>query len=113
MDDHVVPLLRKGECSLPFQIEMLLPADLDLALQDVFRLIERSRWIAPVIGARSVLEPTAGVQSIVNCQDRRKFFVLDRPQTRGTTRGQVGLGNDKEDRLADEVHHTVRQQRFR
>jgi hypothetical protein len=35
MHDHVAPLLRQGEGGLAFEVEMLLPADLDPALDDV------------------------------------------------------------------------------
>ena len=112
VNNHVVPLLRKGECCLPLQIEMLLPADLDLALQDMFRLIERSRRIATVIGTRAIFEPTAGVQSLANRQDRGQFFILDQSKPCSSTRGQMGVRDHQKDRLADEMHRSLCKQRL-
>jgi hypothetical protein len=46
MHDHVAALLRQGERGLAFEVEMLLPADLDPALDHVGRARERRVHVA-------------------------------------------------------------------
>ena len=113
MDDHVAAFLRQRDGGLAFQIEMLLPADFHRARDHMLRGLDRLGRIALLIDPRPILEPAVRGQRLIHRQDRRQFLVLDLRQPGGLSRLQMRLGSDQKDRLADIVHHAVRQHRFR
>ena len=99
-DDMHPVLQRNGGGDLAFQIEMLLPADLDFAFDHGGGLREALRKIAPVPQDRALFKAGIGGERVFHCQKRGEFGVGDLAQPRRLAGREVGLGDDKEDRLA-------------
>jgi hypothetical protein len=100
---HALVFLRHGVGDLAFQVELLLPADIQLALDRMRRAFERLLELAAREPHRRQHVRLRGLGRLRG-QDRRQFVVSDFGQARGAAGLIVGFGDHDEDRLAD-VHH--------
>ena len=99
MDDHVTALLRQRKCRLPFEIEVLLPADLDTSLHDPGRARDGRCRIALLENPRTLLEAALGRHRLLDGEDRcfRRIGDLRQPrrfpgrQMRGCRHEEKGL----------------------
>ena len=112
MDDHVTVILRQGKGGLTFQIEMLLPAHLDLAFDDMRCGFKGLGSIAFLPDARALFEVAIGGEGVFDGQDRGCFGVVDLGQSGGAAGGMVAVGHDQKQRLTEVVDRAIRQQRF-
>ena len=95
VDQHIAVLARDGERHLPFQIEMLLPADVDAPGQAQRRAGECGICIAALHDLGRQHE-TLGRQRLVDGQDRLQDFILDHRPGRGLPRQRYAAGGDAE-----------------
>ena len=80
MDDHVAPLLREREGGLALEVEVLLPADLDLALDREGARRQRVRGVARGPHAGSAVEvPVAGRERRVEVEHAGRGSISTRP----------------------------------
>ena len=112
MDHHVAIVLRQGQRHLPLQIEMLLSADLDPALDHHWRCSNRGLRVALAPQLRPALKPRTGGQRVVNRQDRLFLGIGNPPQPCGLARRQMAGGHHQKHRLTDVMHQAPRQQRL-
>ena len=111
IDQHIAVLPRNRHGDLAFEIEMLLPADIDPPRQPVRRPSQRRGGIA----ARHELgrqHEGLGGQRLVDGQDRRQRFVFYHRGGGGTTRTGDAVGGNGEDRLAVVLHQPVGEDRI-
>jgi hypothetical protein len=97
------PFLRDRGGDLAFEVEMLLPANLERAFDQLRGLGDCAGGIALLPDDRPLLEPAACGKGIIDGQKGGKFIVGHLAQPRRLARGEVGFGHDKEDGLADVV----------
>ena len=112
MNDHVASLLWQGTGSLAFQIEVLLPADIDRTLDHMRRSRYRSGRIALLVNAWAILEAAVCRQRLLNRKDRRQGFVFNLGKTRRLARQKMCLGNHQENRLTHVIHPPLGQHRL-
>ena len=67
---HIRAFVRHGQCGLTFQIEMLLPAKFEAALDHMGRAAYGRIRVALGVDARAVFEPAVGGQRLFDRQDR-------------------------------------------
>ncbi len=107
---HDSALGRQREGRLPLEVEMLLPAHVEAALDDARSFCNRRRRVALRPGHRPALEAAARVERLIDRQDRGQFAVVDPALARRPPCREVAFGHDQEDRLADIMHRPRRQQ---
>ena len=112
MHQHVAVVLRQRHGGLTFEIEMLLPAHLDLAREAAAGLGERGLGIALLVDAGAVFEPAVGGERLLDGQDRVARGDLWFAQLRGATGSEVAGGHDQIERLAREMDFARRQKRL-
>ena len=86
MDDHLARFAGNGERDLAFEIEMLLPADLELALEPMRRGGKRALDVAAavsIVGQHAL----AGDQRVGDRDRRLRFLDVDLGEARGAARG--------------------------
>ena len=111
-DVHIAAFLRPGHGGLAFEVEMLLPAKGQLALEAVGGCGERVFGRAFFVDAGTVLESAVGGKRLVDGQDRGLFFNRDLGFGRGLAGGGVAAGDHQEEGLACEMDLARREQRF-
>ena len=111
MHKHAAVFLRQRYAGLAFQIEVLLPADIDLALQAVRRSRQCRIRITALLGVAGAHEELFG-QCLAGIKDGRQVLVFDLGQLCRLARGGVTGRGDSEDRLADMLNHLARQHRI-
>ena len=100
VDQHVV-LAGNGERHLAFEIEVLLPADMEGAGEPARARRERRRAVA--LGERVVGQDVAiGFERVVDADQRPLRRDLDLAEARGAARDVAGLGDHREHHLAVE-----------
>ena len=104
MHQHVAIVLRQRHSGLTFEVEMLLPAHLDLAREAAAGLRQRGLGISLLVDAGAVLETAVGVERLFHRQDRIARGDLRFAQLRGPARGEVAGGHDEVKRLARVMH---------
>ena len=82
MHQHVAVVLGQGERCLAFEIEMFLPANVDLAGQTLGGGLQRALYVAFLIDAGAFLEPAVGGKGGVDAGLR---VVVRRSRTAGAT----------------------------
>ncbi|VDC25550.1 hypothetical protein PARPLA_02020 [Rhodobacteraceae bacterium THAF1] len=112
MHDHLATFTGHGERGLTFQIEMLLPTDLDAALQPVFRTRKCRVRVALFPDAGAVFEPRVLRERIVDGQDRGFFRDFRGRGAGGFARGQMAVSGDKKHSLPLIMNSAGGQQRF-
>ena len=106
----IAALQRDHQRGLAFQIEMLLPADLEPAFDQVRGAGQRGLDVAAGPDPRAVLEAGIGCQRLVHGQDRRRRLGLDPGEPRGAPGRLMAFGGDQEQRLAQIMDSAVGQQ---
>ena len=109
---HVTVLLRQDKGCLPFKVEMLLPADVDLALDHMGGPVDGGCSIAPRPDARAFFEPAVSGQRLFDRQQGLCGLGFDPGQRRGLAGGQMAGGGHQKQRLAVVMDRAVRQQGF-
>src|SRR5580704_757976 len=100
---HLVRFAGKGEGRLPFEIEMLLPADRELAIQVVRGSLDRSRRVAAA--ERIVVLNSRAADKRIRDRDRRRFGLdVDLRERRRPARLVARARDDCEQSLAVEHH---------
>ena len=112
MDEHAVVILRQRQGGLSLQVEVLLTADLDLAVDGARAAGEGGGGVALDVDPRPVLEPAVGGERLLDRQDGFERLDLDPPLSRGAPRRQMAGGDDEIDRLAEVEHVVDRQERL-
>ena len=112
MDDHVAIILRQGEGGLTFEVEMLLPADIDRPAQSLGGGGQRGCGVALLVDAGAILEPSIGGKRFFYGQDRGGRGDVHRPKPRGVAGGKVGRRYDHEHGLARIMYRVGGQQGF-
>jgi len=112
MDNHVAIILRQGEGGLTFEVEMLLPADIDRPAQSLGGGGQRGCGIAFLVDAGAILEPCIGGQRLFDGEYRGGRGDVHMPQPCGVASGKVGRGDDHEDGLACIMHRIRGEQGF-
>ena len=110
MDEHVAVLAGDGERDLPLEIEMLLPADAELA-GDLARradhLLRRLAALEDVVGQHLGV----GDQRIVDVDGRHRRRGADPRFARGAARLIARVGDHGEEHLPVELHRVAGDQR--
>ena len=110
---HRHPVLgRQRQRDLAFEVEMLLPADVDPPLDDMRGAGDGAVRVAPRPDHRPALEPAAGGQRLLHGQDRRQVADLDPALPRRLPRRDMAFRHHQKDRLADIMHPVRRQERL-
>jgi hypothetical protein len=112
MDDHVAPLLREGERGLPFEVEVLLPADLEPAFDGDGRRRHGGGRVAAPVDAGAVLVAAVRGQRCVDGEERGEFAIPDTGEPDGAARREVRGRGDDEDRLSHVVDAALGEKRF-
>ena len=112
VDDHVAPLLRQGQRDLPFQIEMLLAAHLDLPADPMGGGGDGGGGFTPGPDHRTGLEPAVRGQRLIHRQQGGAFGIADLAHPRRPARGLVAVGDNQEDRLPQVMYGAGGQQRL-
>ncbi len=108
---HLVAFAGNGERGLALEIEMLLAADRELALEPVRGGGDRGLRVAAAEGV-VVLHARAGLQRVGDGDRRRPRLDLDPAEPRGAARLVAGAGDDGEQRLAVEHDLALGEQRL-
>ncbi len=103
MHQHVAALLGEGQRGLAFEVEVLLAAHFERAFDDGLRGGEAGGEVAAAVFAGALLETGVGGERVVDGEQGGMLFVGDLGEAGGLAGGEVGLGHDEEDRLADVV----------
>ena len=98
---HLVAFAGKGERRLALEIEMLLPADRELALKPMRRLADRGGGVAAPEGI-VVLHPLAADERVGDRDRRRLRLDVDPGEPRRPARLVARASDDGEQRLAVE-----------
>ena len=99
MDHHIPVIPCQSEGGLPFEIKMFLPAEVDLALQPMGRVMHRICGIASCIDPRAIFKAAFGGQSLIYRQYGWFSCDLNLGQTRGAAGQMVAVGHHQKDRL--------------
>ena len=103
VDEHVAVFPRHGVRHLALEVELLLAADAKAALQPVRRGGKRRLPVTALERDRGDHERLLR-ERVLDGEDRRQVLVLDDGEPRRPARRIDRLGDDEEDRLADELH---------
>ena len=112
VDNHAPAFLGNRGSDLSFQVEVFLTADLEGSLNQFQRLGDGPGGIALLPDDWPLFEPAARRQSLIDSQNCRELPVGHLSQPHRLTSRKVGLGNHKEDRLADIVDLSHSEKRF-
>ncbi len=112
MDMRAAIFGRQGERCLPFEVEMLLPADRDAAVDAVGCCGHGLHGVADPVDARAVLEPVVAGQRVLDAQHRRTFVDLCPGPAGRPARGQMRCGSHEKQRLAQVMNLARAEQRF-
>ena len=112
VDDHAAILLWQGEGGLTFEVEMLLPADLEGVLDHMRRRSDGSRGVAFLINPRAFLEPAPCGERRVKGQQCLFFGVFYLALACSNAGGAVGGRDHKKHRLTQIMHLSLGQQRL-
>ena len=112
VERHLARFARHGERRLPFEIEMLLAADGEGAVEPARRRGERALHVAAAVGVIG-LHARAGLERVGDGQRRLLFLDVDLGQAHGAARRVAGRRRDGEQRLAVEQDLAVGEQAAR
>ena len=112
IDGDVMVFAGNGEGDLAFEVEMVLAAEPHAALQPARRLGDGVGGVAALQRQRRRHLLRLGGIEPGDVDDRRHFLVLDLGQAAGAARLLARLGDDAEDRLAEELDRVRRQHRL-
>jgi hypothetical protein len=110
-DEHPAVLLGERDRDLPFEVEVILPAELHRALQAAWRRGEVLRRRAAHERARGRDEASRG-DRLADAEDRRKRLIVDARLAGRAPRGIVRIGDHEEKRLARVLHEAVGEDRI-
>ena len=112
LDQHITCFARQGQGGLTLQIEVLLPADFQLAGEPVDSSAKRGVRIAFGVDARSVLKAAVGGEGLINGQKWRLGRDVDLAQSCCRAGGEVAGGNHQKQGLAYIMHGPNSKQRL-
>ena len=112
MDHHIPALLWQGGCDLAFQIEMLLPADLERPFDHLRGVCDGGCGIALGPGDGAGFKAAVGGKRVVDRQDCRSGSIGYPAQTGCAAGGKVAVGHHKKHGLADVMHGSGGEQRL-
>ncbi len=102
VDHQPAVVVAIGERGVGLEVEVLLAADAQLALEAVRRVAQRGLGVAAV-QAIAVGEEAAGGNRVLDRPHRRQRFVVDADRAGREARGLLGLGDHPGNRLAGEA----------
>ena len=103
IDGHVLVLARHGKRNMAFQVEMVLATDPHMALETARRRRDRGRSVAALELERRRYHPALDRIEAADIDDRRQLLVARLGEQAGAPCGLARLGDDQEDRLAEEL----------
>ncbi len=110
IDDHAAVFAGHYRGNLRLQVEMLLAADVQRALQAMRRAGQRGGGIADAVLV-AVEDEMALAQGLDHVEHRFQVFVLDDRRHGRLARGFQAVGGDRQDHLSDILHLAIGQQR--
>ena len=112
MDEHVAILERQCEGDLAFEVEMLLPADLHPAFDDVRGFRQRPGGIASGPDAGPGFEAAVGGQRLIDGQEGGQLLDVELRLLHRLAGGEMAFGGKEEHLLADVMHRAGGKQRL-